>query len=65
MNTIINIEPGTFGTVRNGDLIGVANVVEHIRKNNNNPTIKINNVNIFKGKNKLISKDKKSIKNKP
>ena len=39
MNTIINIEPGTFGTVRNGDLIGVANVVEHIRKNNNNPTI--------------------------
>ena len=39
MNTIINIEPGTFGTIRNGDLIGVANVIEHLRKTNNNPTI--------------------------
>jgi len=39
MPTIINIEPGTFGTIRNGDMIGVANVVEHLRKNNNNPTI--------------------------
>jgi len=36
---IINIEPGTFGTVRNGDLIGVANVLEHIRKTNNDPSI--------------------------
>jgi hypothetical protein len=36
---IINIEPGTFGTVRNGDMIGVANVLEHIRKINNNPMI--------------------------
>jgi len=36
---IINIEPGTFGTVRNGDMIAVANVLEHIRKTNNNPTI--------------------------
>ena len=39
MPTIINIEPGTFGTIRNGDMIGVANVVEHLRKINNNPTI--------------------------
>jgi hypothetical protein len=37
---IINIEPGTFGTVRNGDLIAVANVVEHLRKTNNNPNIR-------------------------
>ncbi len=36
---IINIEPGTFGTVRNGDMIAVANVLEHIRKTNNNPLI--------------------------
>jgi hypothetical protein len=36
---IINIEPGTFGTVRNGDLIAVANVLEHIRKINNDPMI--------------------------
>ncbi len=36
---IINIEAGTFGTVRNGDMIGVANVLEHIRKVNNNPLI--------------------------
>lgn len=37
---IINIEPGTFGTVRNGDLIAVANVVEHLRKINNNDKIR-------------------------
>lgn len=37
---IINIEPGTFGTVRNGDLIAIANVVEHLRKINNNPKIR-------------------------
>jgi ADP-heptose:LPS heptosyltransferase len=37
---IINIEPGTFGTVRGGDLIGVANIVEHLRKINNNPKIR-------------------------
>lgn len=37
---IINIEPGTFGAVRNGDLIAVANVVEHLRKINNNPNIR-------------------------
>jgi hypothetical protein len=37
---IINIEPGTFGTVRNGDMIAVANVLEHIRKTNNNPLIR-------------------------
>jgi hypothetical protein len=36
---IINIEPGTFGTVRNGDMIAIANVLEHIRKTNNNPLI--------------------------
>jgi hypothetical protein len=36
---IINIEPGTFGTVRNGDMIAVANVLEHIRKINNDPII--------------------------
>lgn len=36
---IINIEPNTFGTIRNGDMIGVANVLEHIRKTNNNPNI--------------------------
>jgi ADP-heptose:LPS heptosyltransferase len=36
---IINIEPGTFGTVRNGDMIAVANILEHIRKTNNNPLI--------------------------
>jgi hypothetical protein len=37
---IINIEPGTFGTIRNGDMIAVANVLEHIRKTNNNPLIR-------------------------
>ena len=31
---IINIEPGTFGTVRNGDLIAICNVIEHLRKGN-------------------------------
>lgn len=36
---IINIEPGTFGTIRNGDMIAVANVLEDIRKTNNNPNI--------------------------
>jgi len=36
---IVNIEPGTFGTIRNGDMIAVANVLEHIRKTNNNPLI--------------------------
>ncbi len=35
MTTIINVEPGTFGgPLRNGDLIGVANVVEHLRQTN-------------------------------
>jgi hypothetical protein len=38
---IINIEPGTFGgPARNGDLIAIANVVEHFRKINNNPKIR-------------------------
>ena len=37
---IINIEPGTFGTIRNGDLIAVCNVIEHLRKCNNNPKIR-------------------------
>jgi hypothetical protein len=38
---IFNIELGTFGgPVRNGDLIGVANVVQFLRNRNNNPTIK-------------------------
>lgn len=37
---IINIEPGTFGEVRNGDLVAVCNVVAHLRKVNNNPNIK-------------------------
>ena len=36
---ILNIEPGTFGAVRNGDLVAVANVIEHLRKTNNNPNI--------------------------
>jgi len=36
---IINIEPGTFGTIRNGDMIAVANVLEDIRKTNNNTNI--------------------------
>jgi hypothetical protein len=41
MTTIINIEPGTFGgPLRMGDLIGVCNVVEHLRKVNNNPEIR-------------------------
>ena len=41
MTTIINIEPGTFGgPLRNGDMIGVANVVEYLRKVKNDPTIK-------------------------
>ena len=37
---IINIEPGTFGTVRNGDLIAICNVVEHLRIQGNNPKIR-------------------------
>ena len=37
---ILNIEPGTFGTVRNGDLIGICNVVEHLRIESNNPNIR-------------------------
>ena len=37
---IINIEPGTFGTIRNGDLIAVCNVIEHLRKCNNNSKIR-------------------------
>lgn len=38
---IINIRKGVFGDcIRNGDLIAVANVVEHLRKVNNNPYIK-------------------------
>jgi hypothetical protein len=41
MPTIINIEPGTFGgPLRMGDLVGVCNVVEHLRKINNNPEIR-------------------------
>ena len=41
MPTIINIEPGTFGgPLRMGDLVGVCNVVEHLRKTNNNPEIR-------------------------
>ena len=41
MTTIINIEPGTFGgPLRNGDMIGVANVVEYLRKIKKDPTIK-------------------------
>ena len=41
MPTIINIEPGTFGgPLRMGDLVGVCNVVEHLRKVNNNPEIR-------------------------
>jgi hypothetical protein len=40
---IINIEPGTFGgRLRMGDLVGVCNVVEYIRKSNNNNTIRFN-----------------------
>lgn len=37
---IINIEPGTFGTVRNGDLIAICNVIEHLRKININKDIR-------------------------
>jgi hypothetical protein len=38
---IINIRKGVFGDcIRNGDLIAVANVVEHLRKVNNNPNIR-------------------------
>ena len=37
---IINIEPGTFGTIRNGDLIAVCNIVEHLRNVNNDRNIR-------------------------
>ena len=38
---IINIRKGVFGDcIRNGDFIAVANVVEHLRKINNNPNIR-------------------------
>ena len=38
---IINISKGVFGDcIRNGDLIAVANVVEHFRKINNNTSIR-------------------------
>lgn len=49
---IINIEPGTFGTVRTGDLVAVCNVVEYLRQVNNNPKIR------FHLKPGCISKDK-------
>lgn len=39
--TILNIHKGCFGDcIRNGDLIAVGNVVEHLRKVNNQPHIK-------------------------
>lgn len=38
---IINIEPGTFGgPLRMGDLVGVCNVVAHLRKKNNIPRLR-------------------------
>jgi hypothetical protein len=38
---IINIEPGTFGgPLRMGDLVGVCNVVAHLREKNNVPNLK-------------------------
>jgi len=38
---IINIRKGVFGDcIRGGDLVAVANVVEHLRKVNNNPNIR-------------------------
>jgi hypothetical protein len=38
---IINIRKGTFGDcIRNGDLIGVANIVEHLRKINKDDSIR-------------------------
>lgn len=40
---ILNIRRGTFGNcIRNGDLIAVANVLEHIRKTQNWPDLKFN-----------------------
>jgi hypothetical protein len=37
---IINIEPGTFGgPLRMGDLVGVCNVVAHLRKKHNQPKL--------------------------
>jgi len=39
--TILNIHKGCFGgPLRNGDLIGVGNVLEHLRKVNNQPYIR-------------------------
>jgi len=39
--TILNIHKGCFGDcIRNGDLIAVGNVIEHLRKVNNQPHIK-------------------------
>lgn len=38
---IINVNRETFGgTIRNGDLIAVANIIEHLRKINNNPSMR-------------------------
>jgi len=38
---IYNIKPGTFGgKLRMGDLVAVCNVVEYIRKRDNDPTVK-------------------------
>ena len=38
---ILNIRKGVFGDcIRNGDLVAVANVLEHLRKINNNPMMK-------------------------
>lgn len=37
MSEIINVNYGTFGdTIRNGDMIGIANVVQYLRKENPN-----------------------------
>jgi len=38
---IINIRKGVFGDcIRGGDLVAIGNVVEHLRKVNNNPNIR-------------------------
>lgn len=53
MTTIINIERGTFGgPLRMGDLVGVCNVVEHLRRINNKTNIQ------FYIKNEAISPEK-------
>ena len=50
MTTIIDIKPGTFGgALRNGDMIGVANVVEYLRKIRKDPTIKFNIIQEWPG----------------